>query len=597
MKKSYAAAVLTIGFAAILVYLGTLHSPFLYDDFHTIVDNPYITDLKYIPEYFLVAKANSDKLEHSSWRPLWYLSFALNYRLGGLDTLGYHLFNIILHTLNSLLVFFLALLILKDRDKKLLSALIAGLVFALHPVQTEAVSNIVGRSALLAAFFYILAFILYVTFRDTGKKKWAALAGLSFLLALTSKENAVTLPLMVLAYEYILRGREKKPKAFIAALVLTSVLFSAFRLYIGYIGPHPTMPRNLLVNCMTEAYVVPLYILKAVFPFNLNIDHDVPDIVSILDPRLLVSIFVLAAIFYMLYRLWRANRTAGFLGLWFFVALIVETAMPIADVMVEHRLYLPLAGPSILAGLAAGALASSVAGRRKLILAVAGVAAFVSLGAATVARNAVYRSETSVWMDSAGKSPLKARPLYMSGLSLWRQGDLEGAVGLMERAVQLEPNTITLTGLGVVLVQLHRDQEAFSCFNQVLSADHDNVQAHYSLGTIYLMRKDYVGAIRELETTVRLAPDMAKAHRNLGSAYYRAGELDRSIDEYARALSLAPLDKDSIFNIAVAYERKGEKKLAVQYFRLYLKNYPGDTEREYDDAARVQKEIERLEKN
>jgi len=162
----------------LLAYSNSFQNSFQYDDFHVILKNPAIKDPANYPQFFLNPQLGSGLVkETSGYRPLLMLSFALNYSLGGLEVFGYHLFNFILHTLCAFLVFFITLLFLRitpdeerfNPTRNQLTALFAASVFALHPVQTESVTYIVGRSNLLTAFFFLLAFWSYMQYQFTGK--------------------------------------------------------------------------------------------------------------------------------------------------------------------------------------------------------------------------------------------------------------------------------------------------------------------------------------------------------------------------------------------------------------------------------------------
>ena len=169
--KSHLQALALIAVLCAAAYSVCMHGPFLFDDYHSIVDNPYITSLSDIPGFFYRSQAEAKLIEHSGWRPLWYTSFAINYFIGGLDTLSYHLTNLALHIADSFLVYMLALALLKGRARDTWpAAVIAGVLFASHPLQTESVSYIVSRSGLMSAFFYLSAMLLYIRYREGGER-------------------------------------------------------------------------------------------------------------------------------------------------------------------------------------------------------------------------------------------------------------------------------------------------------------------------------------------------------------------------------------------------------------------------------------------
>ena len=596
-------AALLLAIVCILLYMCSLQGPFVFDDIHTIVENPYITNIKNIPGFFLRSKETATQLEHAGWRPLWYTSFALNYHFGGLNSAGYHAVNIALHWLNCILVYFLAFFLAKGRaGRPWLAALLAGLLFAVHPLQTESVSYIVGRSALMVTFFYLVSFYLYVRFRENGWLTLFALSALSFCMALFSKETAVTLPLMVIVYDFSVKGREGRPFAGFAVLAAAAAAFTVFRFYIASLVPGPAMSRGFLEHWLTEAYIVPVYMAKVLLPAGLNLDPDVREITSLADPRLIVSVLVLAAAAYGLYRLYRYDRLMGFFGSWFFVALITETVFPITDYMAEHRTYLPMAGVALLFGY----LMEKAVTARKLVWGVIAACVILALGFMTFERDRVYATEVGLWKDTVSKSPDKARPVMALGVALHKEGKLEEAHYWLERAVKLDPASsysqynlgrvlmdmkrykealvhekhalellpddyYFLTGIGVLYHQMGDEANALRSFKRAIESTPDYPVAHLNLAAFYLSQDKPEDAVGELKEALRLEPHNPTTHENLGAAYLGLGKYDLSLKESMESLKFYSGNPGPHFNMAKAYLKLGDKARAAEEFRTFLR--------------------------
>ena len=601
MKTLFFASFIIV-LAVVAVYGGTLHYPFVFDDSHAIVNNPYITSLGHIPEYFIRTAENAARIHHSGYRPLWYLSLAVNYALGGLYTTGYHVFNIAVHIANSVLVFIIALALLDKRvDYPGMAALFAGLLFALHPLQTESVTYTSSRSASMAAFFYLSAFYVYLRSREGYRLTIAAVA-LLLILALLSKENAVSLPAVLLLYGLSFRrGRQPYRPVVVTALVVC--VYTAFRFYIAGLNPGQTFPRGLTTHWMTEAYVVPMYILRVFFPSSLNMDHYIIPVGSVSDPRFFVSVIFLFALAYALYRLFRYDRLAGFLAAWFFITISPETMVPIADFMAERRTYLPIAGVTILGGYLAGRLGAGRPARARAVIGIC-TATLVFLGVATLSRNSAWSSEMSIWEDTVVKSPDSPRAYLGLGHIKLIQGDKPGAESAVRKALQLDPanadavynmgkifaaegradealryirdsceknpgDYVYAAGLARQLAAMDRLDEAAAIFNRAVRLQPDAFEAHMGLGELYLDTGSYDKATAELEKAVELEPHSTESRMALGGAYYRLGKYDKAAEQSGEAVRLGPDDADAHFDYSLALAGTGDKTRALSEYGIY----------------------------
>ncbi len=623
-------ALILLAIACLALYMGTLRSPFIFDNIHTIVENPYITSIKSLPDYVFKGRETIDRIENAGWRPLWFLSFILNYSACGLNPFGYHLTNVFIHFLDCALVYALALLLLNGRAKKpWLGALAAALLFAVNPVHTESVSYIVSRSALMAAFFYAGAFCFYVLYRgaqgaeiapgepNTIKYKtlYAVCCMLFFILGMLSKENVVTFPLMALAYDLLIKRDAREPDGGTArtrmtyglAVVLFAIAAAFTAVILYYIrlgGAHHASARGLMEHWKTEVYVVRLYILKSLLPFNLNLDPDVRMIMSFRDPKFWLSLFALCLIFFGLYRLYRRDRLAAFLGLWFFVALITETVAPITDFYAEHRLYLPLIGPAILAGMWFEKLITDGRyGRHRYVFSVLLVCILSLMAAATLQRNRVYADELAIWSDTAAKSPGKARPHMALALALWHCGKKEAAYAEFKRTLAIEPddgyalfNTAmllcdmhregealhyakkavrvlpdfySLDGLGVVYARLGRKEEAKEILLKTIAKYPDFFYPYMNLGKMAMKDNRPDEALKYFRTAITLKPLNAEAHTIASSALIRLKRYREAAAEAGQALGLSPGDA-AAWNMAKALEGAGDLKGAARYYSMYL---------------------------
>jgi len=477
-------ALAAIAVAAAVAYAPSFAVPFQYDDDARLTYNHALPD--------------GDLLAAVRWignsRVLPALTLILNYRLAGFDPLGYHAVNFAVHVFAAFGVFALALTLCRTPrlaslwppERAVPLATFAGLLFACHPLQTQAVTYIIQRSAAMAALFYLWSVVCYLHARlrlhvATGRRAapaFAASAGFA-VCAVLSKENAVSLPAALLLSEWIGFGRPRRWRTLLIGGVAAVAILAVPVVWktVAWNAPPPAageltlperiinavfVPRNLrqadartppLEYLFTQATVLPRYLRLAAVPWGLNIDHDVPIARGVSAEVLAGALFLAALVAVGVSQLGRRPLVA-FGILWFFITASVESGLiPIDDVMVEHRMYLPMAGVSVTGGW----LFAVAAERVPRLARAAGAAVVVALIALTFARNLVWLTPLSLWLDAAEKSPGKSRPQVNVGAAYHNADRLADAVAHYCRALKLSPDDeLANENLELALTQLGR---------------------------------------------------------------------------------------------------------------------------------------------
>jgi protein O-mannosyl-transferase len=445
-----------VALAGALAYARTLSAPFEFDDFDQILHNPAV---QHPTAQGLVLWGRT--------RLIPYVTLALNWQVGGDDPLGYHLVNIAIHLLTTFLVFRLALALCltpRVRDMPVAAnalpfATAAAVLFACHPIQIQAVTYIVQRVTSLAALFYIATIFLYVTARNrqqgdagSGTRAYAA-SLLCAMGALLCKENAATLPLAILMVEWLLeppgspRRSVRQWVPFFVPVVVAPLIWLIFwrapNRLIMVTGADatwlekllraaaPSGPVSPLAYFLTQCTVIPRYLALVVLPWGFNVDHDVPMVsgLSMATAGGFLLLAVLLACGIVARRRW---PLISFGILWFFLTLAVESSfLPLGDAMMEHRMYLPMAGIAIAFG---SVFARAYESRRALSIAV------------TLLRNEVWRSQLDLWTDALAKSPHKARVHANLGAFLFDSGKIDESIPYFCAALDLDPQHPTARG-------------------------------------------------------------------------------------------------------------------------------------------------------
>ncbi|GAB4434918.1 MAG: hypothetical protein OHK0040_06020 [bacterium] len=423
-----------------LAYSNTFNSPFTFDDHVVILKNPIIKNFDFFKTPFKYVDFNlpEDVKISIRTRYLGFLTLNLNYKLGGFDVFGYHLFNIVLHLINSVVLFLLLRLTFKtpylskidDSELKRYAPFFIAIFFTVHPLQTQVVTYIWQRVVSIATFFYLLSLLFYVKWRFANKgfsMGFYVLSLICAVLAMFSKEIAITLPVIILLYEFtLLSGNIKKRLAFTIPHLLTIFIipvtaYFAKRLYVAdssitaiVKNYNKVMEISKLDYLFTQFRVIMTYLRLLILPINQNLDYDYPIYHSLFSVPVFLSflfiLFCIATALYLYYKSWKESsfkRLLAFGIVWFFITLSVESSfIPLDDVIFEHRVYLPSVGFFIFAVTFLLGLKKRV--KLSVILATLSLLSFALL-VATYNRNLVWHDEKTLWHDIASKSPNKAR--------------------------------------------------------------------------------------------------------------------------------------------------------------------------------------------
>ena len=495
----------------IIVYSDSFLCSFHLDDTASIVKNLFIRNIQDLQGIW------------NFWpcRFITYLSFALNYHFSGPNVVSYHLFNVTIHVVSAILVWWLTLLTFSTpvmKGNKISQhggsiALLAGLIFVSHPIQTEAVTYIVQRASSMAALFYLASLCFYIKsrlplqppglkrFLLSGKDIFYISSLIMAIMAMFTKETAITLPLMILLYEYsflrINNSFNWKPIVpFLGTLMiipLTMFLTKSVNFQEMHRINEPSSGISPLQYLLTQLRVMVTYIRLAFLPFNQNIDYDYPVFKNIFELPVLGSIIFLTAILFWAKRMFSKYRLLSFSIFWFFLALLPESSLlPIRDVIFEHRLYLSLAGYSIF--LASGTY--YLFGKNALVRAAMVLMMVITCySILTYQRNKVWSDNITLWKDSAAKSFHKVRPHNNLGLAYFDQGDLIQAISEYDEAIKAGPNVANpYINRGIAYAKLGNFNQAMSDFNKSIEISPQNGMAYSNRAILFSQIKDYNNA-------------------------------------------------------------------------------------------------------
>jgi len=512
------------------------------------------------------------ELAQDVYRPLTTISYAFDYRFWGLNTFGYHLENVVLHALNAILLFGLLQLIFGD----LLIAFLASALFVCHPVQTEVVAWISGRSSLLFLFFYLASFICYALFRKKWGKWYIVLSLALFFKSLFSKEMAISLPLLLVAYDIHFPVKESlKRKALgLAPYFLLAAFFVIARSLVidrvsqcGWWGGSPYYTFLTMLSVLGE------YLKLLVLPVKLCAFYVTAVCASIASTNVLLPAVFLVLLAGALPTIFRRSRKISFAICFFFITLLpVSNIVPLKALMAERFLYLPSIGFYIIAAAGLSKLMRSNARARKLAIIIA-AALVLAYSVRTMMRNEDWKNPIAITSSILKIDPLNPWALTALGAAYSDQGQYEMAIKPLVKATMLTKDYFAAKNvLGFCYLELGRFDEAISVLTDALKINPFNLEALSSMGVAHAQLKKHDEAVQYFERALKVDPSFVDGYINLATAYEQMGKPEKAIEIYEKAIS----GTKSAQSIAIIYVRMGD---------VYAKLNNADTTRMYYEKA------------
>lgn len=560
-------------------YANAIPNGFAFDDSEQILANVWLTDVRYLGRIFLSdVWAFRPGFVSNYYRPLMHVFYLATYQLFGPRPWAFHALSVLLHACNAVLVLFLARRVVGHPHGKgpgsaarALPGLAAGVLFGVHPVNTEAVAWAAGIPELSYSFFVLLALLMHIDAAE-GRHgaRWAA--GVAFMMALLCKETALALLPLIAALECTWReppqlGVVRRCLPLAAALGIYGVLRLAA---IGGLGGMPPLPpyagMGRTLYAANALRFLALYLGKLVWPVPLNAFHVIEPLVSPLAWQACVSALVIGASVVATALAGRRRHVACLALVVVIVPLLPTLLVPIYSHVPfsERYLYLPSVGLSLLVALLLQAL-----DRRGARALAAGMAAIVVLAAvltvATARRNRVWRDDLTLFADVTAKSPVGEIPNGMMGLALMRAGRYDESIPYLRLALEANPDSgRARLQLGHSLLKAGRAQEALPELERVMRQEPDP-EILVDLAEACLATGDLDGAIVHYKALVAARPEDPEQHNWLGIALARAERYQEAQAQFDVAIGLNPAEPAYRRNRDRARERlaQGAKSSAV----------------------------------
>ena len=584
-----------------LIFANGMSTPFQSDDERHIYISPLVKDL-----------SNFTSLSQIHNRHINGLSFALNYKLGQENPFGYHLFNILIHIVSTFLVFFITLFTIWkgtpwDKDAAKNIALITALLFGLHPIQTETVTYISGRPGGLAGLFYFASLLLFIiaSLKDCKIPRAIIyiLSIISFVMALLGKENAITLPIMIILYDLcFIKGPDWTPFRFRLEYYLCYPFMAAVLVYIAQhisgVAAYTIHWKTILNKINLPLGLVQLDLLKHplklfLFPVNLTFEYDFSTEVSWFS--LLTSIvIVLLCIFLAYKKFYLKNSLLTFCSLWFLITIApTNSFMERTHLFSERNMYIPSFGLCLLFAVVFFLISKTqkhnALWRNCLLLFIC--AAFSAM---VIKRNQVYSSPSSLWADTFRKSPKKLSVGKTLSIHYLMEEDYTSALKPLRALLEINPNLYDVhLNLGIANKSLGKFSEAEANFKEAIRIKPNDPDSHFNLASLYGNSRKFIQASQEFDQADALYKvkgqnppeqffyDKSRAHNQAGIELIQSQKFDDALIQLEKSVRHNPGLISARFNLAkLLLKLKKDTKKAKMHIKAALALKPNPEQKQ-----------------
>ena len=580
LKTSFRFQVLFVAFSiAIITFI--VFSPSLkcgftnWDDDKVVTQNSLITSKTVeVNKIFTTIAVQND------YYPITLISLAWNYQLGKLNPYGYHLWNVLLHMINTLLVFLFVFLLTK---RNLLMASIVALFFGIHPMHVESVTWITERKDVLFMFFFMAGLITYLRFRDSRKLMWYIITLVLFLLSCLSKGTAVVFPFILLLIDYLLSEKlnrkiflEKIPFFIITALfVIITLILHKNASPQGFAGQQTFLHRIIFAS-----YDIFWYVYKLIIPTNLSAFYLYPDENAIPLLYYLAPIFLLLVLI-GIYLFLRKEKTILFgLLFYFFSIILMLQIIPTGTGrfnMADRYSYLSYIGLLIVAAYFINKALQKKKRLRYPVIGLTIICAFIFCYQ-TFARTKIWQNSETLWTDALNKNPERCYVGYFNRGDYYQnvKKDIEKAFSDYNKAIAIFPNyNMAYNGRGLIYLNQHNYELSMSDFNKAIELDSTLFGPYTNRGLLHFYQYKYELAMKDFNKSIELNPNYSTSYCNLGLVYYKRGEKDLALKEYNLALLHNPNFENAYYNRGLLYEYAfNQNDLALADYKKALELNP-----------------------
>lgn len=596
-------------FLVIVVYSNTFHADWHLDDYENITVNPnvHITDLTPGSLYKAFYKTRK-KIS----RPFARLTFALNWYVGKSHVTGYHVVNIFIHIVAAFFLFLFIYQLFRtphlknkyDDHAAYFIALLSAVLWAIHPIQTQAVTYIVQRMASMAAMFYIISMYFYLNGRMGTVFKQRVfcfiLSGISFGFGLATKENTAMLPVAILLMEIIFFQDMKSPQTRRKIYIVSAIVCCVLVLCSSWLFLNSGLRSLFTVSdyryftpiqrLMTEARVIVFYLSEIFYPVpdRFSIEHDIILSTSLLRPwtTLPAILFIISCIGFGFFQI-KKRPLLSFGILFFFLNHFIESTVIKLEIIFEHRNYLPSFFLFLYISAVLQWMMDQYARKNKIlftILTIFIVFMVISFGISSYVRNMEWKTEQSLSEDAVRKAPHSARTLTNLATVYYRKlGRPDVALNMLKKALTLKKNNkhqeaIILKNIGSIYYENGNDKAAEHYLQKAIDHYPSYSSARYQLALAMANLGKLSESKKQLHMIISKLPESVISPLNLkGLIFIKERRYKEAFSLFRKCLAKRKHDKNALINLGALYYLTGDYQRAETYFKLAYGHHPHET--------------------
>ena len=510
------------------------------------------------------------------YRPLRSIFYVISYKLWKLNPVGYHLQSILIHLISTILIYFIVLNITEKRIIGFMSALL----FGVHPIHTETITSITGSFDIIGVIFFLISFYLYLK-ASSSENQYNIKYVLSIIFALfafLTYELTLTLPLLIILYEFCFKKIKKKGiirkiKAYSLYFVIMSFYFFTRYIILKVPGRANYLANSFYFTMLTMTKAFLKYILLVLFPISPNVNHTISEGIlslayadfnekailaqSLFDLHILFATAVIAVLFIIAIKSFNKYPIVSFCIGWFFIGLApVLNIIPQGSILSEKYLYISSFGFCLLFSYGIHQIYNITHNKMKyvkVVLILFFIITTIAYSMQTFSRNKDWKNELTLWSKTVEQSPNSALAHNNIGVVYQKQGNIDLAIDVYKQAIALNPNYAeAYNNLGLVYQSQGKTKLAVEAYQKALALN-QNPAFHNNLGIAYQIQGKLELAIEEYKKALSIQDNYA-SHNNLAIAYYNLGKKDIAIEEYKKALKINPNYLEAHKNVYFNYD-------------------------------------------
>ncbi len=554
-KLSIRNSLIVIFIFCFLTYANTLFNGMFWDDYESIINNQYVSSWQYLPKYFSENLTAGSGIRDNYWRPLLLFSFSLDYKIGGIEPFFYHLQSLLWHMAASCLFFVLLIKLVRNN----LAALFGALLFAAHPLQTEAVSYVAGRAdpmhttLMLAS---ILFFLKYFDTRNTSSYIWSLVF---FIFALLTKERAIIFP-AIISLIVLLPAIKSHDKSFKKTFCIITPYFIIAGIYLALrmtvlhftdtfdLGAENSLGApSLWIQLLTYFKAFAIYAELLIWPAKLYMEKSIALPSSIWDWQVLLGIIIFITTLSIIIRSWKKSSFVSIGLFWFFVALSPSLhVFPIQGLLYEHWLYPALPGLFLaLCAFLAPHFNFKKITQLKFVLICFIICILFAFSIRTIIRNNDWRDPIRFYEKNILLGGFSAR-IY--------------------------------TNLGMAYDDAGKHNEGIEAYRKAIDLDERLFQPWYDMGNTFSGLGDNESALDCYAESIKRNPYFIPSYTNSASIFFKQKDLNRALEILKQANEKSPSNVKILYNLAIISRENGDTEAAKKYLDEILKSDPRNTD-------------------